>query len=155
MARSYDQACPIARTLDIIGDRWTLLIVRDLLPGARRFNDLLASLPGISPPVLSERLKLLEEQGIVARSFYSEHPPRASYHLTDKGRELRHVLGALAIWGGRHVYEEARLTHTACGHPVRMSYRCPECDTPVRGDAVRLVRQPATEPAGVEPNAEP
>src|SRR5919206_136854 len=88
MPRLYGQACPVARSLDLLGERWTLLIVRDLLRGRRRFQDLIESLPGIAPNVLSDRLKLLEECGIVSRRFYSEHPPRAEYVLTDKGGEL-------------------------------------------------------------------
>lgn len=95
--------CPVARTLEIIGERWTILILRDLLrAGPRKFQDFERSLSGISPNTLSARLKTLEEDGIVARRFYEEHPPRAEYLLTNKGRALRPVLGALRDWGRRH-----------------------------------------------------
>jgi DNA-binding HxlR family transcriptional regulator len=133
----------VAKSLEVIGDRWTLLVVRDLLPGARRFQDLLASLPGIAPNILSTRLKLMEEHGLIERSFYSDHPPRAQYALTDKGRELGMVLGALAAWGGRHVYPQARLVHAGCGHAVSMSYYCPDCRERVRGSDVTVQRRPA------------
>lgn len=95
--------CPVGRTLDIIGDRWTILILRDLiLDGPRRFHDLQNSLSRISPNTLSARLKALEEHGIVERRFYADHPPRAAYALTAKGNELRPVLRALRIWGEKH-----------------------------------------------------
>ena len=93
----------MARTLEIIGERWTILILRDLLrDGPRRFNDFEQSLPGISPNTLSGRLKTLEEASIVARRLYQEHPPRAEYFLTEKGRELGPVLKALGNWGEKH-----------------------------------------------------
>src|SRR5437764_14321460 len=96
----YDMRCPIARTLDIIGERWTILILRDLfLDGPRKFQDFEQSLSGISPTTLSARLKGLEEQRIVARRFYADHPPRAEYHLTDKGRTLGPLLKMLLEWG--------------------------------------------------------
>jgi len=95
--------CPIARSLAVIGDRWTILILRDLVRfGPRKFQDLQHSLSGISPNTLSLRLKRLEEAGVVERRFYEQHPPRAEYVLTDVGRELRPVLKALFEWGERH-----------------------------------------------------
>ena len=97
------QHCPVAQALEIVGDRWTLLILRDLLlDGPRRFQDLQRSLTRISPNTLSDRLKTLEENGIVERRFYETHPPRAEYALTGKGTELRPVLRALRIWGEKH-----------------------------------------------------
>ena len=103
MAANYDLRCPVARTIDIIGERWTILILRDLLlDGPRRFQDFEHSLAGISPNTLSARLKRLEEYGIVERRFYEQHPPRAEYVLTEKGNELRPVLRALLEWGKRH-----------------------------------------------------
>ena len=103
MAANYDMRCPVARTLDIIGERWTILILRDLLlDGPRRFQDFEQSLAGISPNTLSARLKRLEESGIVERHFYEQHPPRAEYVLTPKGRALGPVLKALLDWGRTH-----------------------------------------------------
>jgi len=140
MPKKYGQPCPVAKTLELIGDRWTLLIVRDLLPGTRRFQDLLESLPGIAPNMLSDRLKLMEEHGLITRRFYSEHPPRAEYELSPKGKELGIIVGALAAWGSRHVYRRARLVHSSCGHPVRLGYYCSDCGERVRGGAVQLER---------------
>ena len=139
MPKHYDQACPVAKALELVGDRWTLLIVRDLLhEETRRFQDFQQSLKGIAPAILSDRLKLMEEHGLVTRHFYSDHPPRAEYILTDKGKELGLVIGALATWGSRHVYPDAALVHVDCGHPVRVGYYCPHCDDRVRGTSVKL-----------------
>jgi DNA-binding HxlR family transcriptional regulator len=143
MPKRYDQPCPVAKTLELVGDRWTLLAVRDLLPGTKRFQDLLASLPGIAPNILSARLKLMEDNGLVTRRFYSDHPPRAEYALTDKGRELGTIVGALAAWGTRHVYKRAKLVHAECGHPVKLGYYCPDCGERVRGAEVALRRSRA------------
>src|SRR5574341_1818109 len=117
MPKRYNQSCPVAKTLEVIGDRWTLLVVRDLLSGTKRFQDLLVTLPGIAPNILSARLKLMEEHGLVQRRFYSDHPPRAEYALTDRGRELGTVVGALAAWGGRHGHRRTKRVHDGCGHP--------------------------------------
>ena len=104
MAKSYGQkSCPVARTLDLIGERWTLLILRDLfLKGPRRFQDFQESLDGLAPGILSARLKDLEGSGVVTRRIYSEHPPRLEYQLTEKGRTLGPVLKALKQWGEQH-----------------------------------------------------
>ena len=108
LSAPYDMRCPIARTLDIIGERWTILILRDLVVGgARKFQDFERSLAGISPNTLSARLKRLEDAGIVERRFYEQHPPRAEYVLTDKGRSLGPVLKALLEWGSKHTHFEA------------------------------------------------
>jgi DNA-binding HxlR family transcriptional regulator len=138
MPRQYGQACPVAKSLEILGERWTLLIVRDLLRGAARFQDLQTSLDGIAPNLLSERLKAMEEHGLITRQLYSERPPRAEYHLSDKGHELGVVVGALAQWGNRHLHREHRLVNEECGHPVKLLYYCPTCDAPVRGTGVRM-----------------
>jgi DNA-binding HxlR family transcriptional regulator len=100
MSRPFDLRCPVARSLDVIGERWTMLILRDLLlDGPRRFQDFQRAFPSISPNTLSARLKTLEEARVVERRFYDQHPPRAAYVLTEKGRALRPVLKALKDWG--------------------------------------------------------
>jgi DNA-binding HxlR family transcriptional regulator len=137
MPKQYDQACPVAKALEVVGDRWTLLMVRDLLGGARRFQDFQTSLTGIAPTVLSDRLKLMEAHGLITRHFYSDHPPRAEYTLTDTGKELGVVVGALAFWGSRHVYPETALVHTDCGQPVQIGYYCAHCKDRVRGVSVQ------------------
>ena len=101
--RTYEgQDCPIARALEIVGERWTLLIVRDVLVGPCRFDQLQASL-GIARNVLANRLDRLVEEGILERVPYSKRPPRHEYRLTDKGRELEPALSALRQWGVQFV----------------------------------------------------
>jgi len=103
MKKSYALECPIARTLDVIGERWTALILRDLLLNkSRRFQDFQDSLTRIAPNTLSDRLKALELNGIIERNHYSDHPPRFEYVLTEKGRSLGPVIKALRDWGTRH-----------------------------------------------------
>src|SRR2546430_11186849 len=86
--KRYGQACPVAKSLELVGDRWTLLLVRDMLRGPRRFQDFQQSLPGIPPNILSDRLKLMETHALVTRRVYSHPPPRAGDALAHKGREL-------------------------------------------------------------------
>jgi DNA-binding HxlR family transcriptional regulator len=106
LKREYEnQVCSIARTLEIVGDRWTLLIVRDIFLGKRRFDELLESL-GVASNVLTDRLNRLVDEGILERVAYSERPPRYEYRLTKKGTELRVPLLALMEWGDRHVSEK-------------------------------------------------
>jgi DNA-binding HxlR family transcriptional regulator len=101
--KSFDLTCPVARTLDLIGERWTILILRDLLTkGPQRFQALQDSLGGAAPNTLSARLKTLEKQGLVEGKLYSEHPPRLEYHLTDRGRSLGPIVAALRDWGRRN-----------------------------------------------------
>ncbi|MBV8083637.1 MAG: transcriptional regulator [Chloroflexi bacterium] len=104
--RGYQQYCPIARTLDLLGDRWTLLVVRELLRGKRRFRDIEAGLPGIPPNLLSDRLKALEQAHIVTRESFRELPPRVEYSLTERGRSLEPVLESIAGWGMEHLMDE-------------------------------------------------
>jgi DNA-binding HxlR family transcriptional regulator len=144
MPKRYGQACPVAKSLEVVGDRWTLLLVRDMLSGPRRFQDFQQTLPGIPPNILSDRLKLMDEHGLVTRRFYSEHPPRADYALTDRGRELGIVVGALAAWGSRHVHRQTALVHAECGHPVEVKYFCRQCAGRVRGTTVELRRRRAS-----------
>jgi DNA-binding HxlR family transcriptional regulator len=101
--RSYEQYCGLARALDLVGERWTLLIVRDLSMGPQRYTDLLAGLPGIGSGLLAERLKQLEAEGLARRA---KLPPPAAvpvYELTDEGEELASSLAPLALWGARRL----------------------------------------------------
>jgi DNA-binding HxlR family transcriptional regulator len=96
--------CPIACTLDLIGDRWTLLIIRDMMFfDKKRFDEFLDSAEGISTNILSSRLKSLEASGLVEKKPYSNHPRRMNYHLTERGESLRPVLKMMAKWGLKHL----------------------------------------------------
>ena len=100
MTSGCDQNCPIAQALDIVGEKWALLVLRDLFrKGPLRFQDLAAGLGGVAPNTLSARLKTLEKQGVIDTRLYEQHPPRFEYFLTDKGLALGPVLKALYKWG--------------------------------------------------------
>src|ERR1700758_1935687 len=99
--------CPVARTADIISGKWTLLIIRDLASGVKRFNQLERSLQGISPKTLSERLRSLEEEGIILRQTFAEVPPRVDYSLTEKGRDLVDMISCMRCYGNRWLCDAA------------------------------------------------
>ena len=129
--------CPVARALDVIGEWWTLLIVRDALLGARRFEDFKAT--GIADNILSARLKKLVDEGIFKRQPYQEHPERNEYVLTEKGRGLALVVAALRSWGQewtRGSDQSLRLAHRACGHEVSIAAFCEACGHPLTRDEV-------------------
>lgn len=106
--------CAVAGTLDIVGDRWTLLIVRDLLfAGEMRYGDFLGAPEKIPTNTLADRLRKLEQAGLVQRELYRERPPRAVYRLTDSGRSLGGVLDAMATWGVAHLPGTRRLGRPA------------------------------------------
>lgn len=98
--RTYGQYCGLAAALDVVGQRWALLVVRDLVPGPRRFTDLFAGLPGISTDLLADRLRSLEAAGAVRKREIKNPVPAKLYELTDRGFELAKVAGELARWGG-------------------------------------------------------
>lgn len=102
----YGQYCPIAQAVEILGDRWTLLIVRDLLTGTRHFNDLERGLPGISRGLLAERLRRLEKMGIVEKVERPDRRRSTAYYLTEAGQELQDVINSLLMWGARWAFGE-------------------------------------------------
>src|SRR3712207_4106956 len=107
MAKHHDQFCALARALDIAGDRWSLLVVRELAPGPRRFTDLLDGLPGVSRNLLTERLRALEGAGIISRREIPPPAARQVYELTDDGRDLAVAIAPLIAWGARRLGERA------------------------------------------------
>ena len=132
--------CSVARTLDVIGEWWTMLIVRDAFRGVTRFEDFHRNL-GIARTVLSTRLDRLVEHGIFTRRQYSDHPPRSEYLLTDKGRDLFPVLVTLTQWGDRWAADDdgppLRLVHEPCEHATSPRLVCEHCGGDVNPDTVR------------------
>jgi DNA-binding HxlR family transcriptional regulator len=127
------------RALDRVGDRWMLLIVDALLPGARRFNELVDDVGGIAPNILSERLRRLVTEGIVVARPYSRRPVRHSYELTATGRELAGVLRLLASWAaGASPSADEPLRHPECGTPMEARWYCPTCARVVSDDETDL-----------------
>jgi len=143
---TYPDECPVAATLDAVGDRWTLLVVRDLLRGIRRYADLQRSLAPIAPNLLADRLRRLEDLRLVERVVYSQRPLRAEYHLTERGRALSPVIITLGRFGidqlGRPE-PDYLAAHVGCGGRVPpTAWRCLECGEDVRAGDLEL-RPPA------------
>ncbi|HSZ40044.1 MAG TPA: helix-turn-helix domain-containing protein [Trebonia sp.] len=132
--------CSVAATLDIIGERWSLLAVREIGYGVHRFSQI-AAYTGASRDMLADRLRKLEHAGIVERHPYSEHPPRYEYHLTEAGRELFPVMLALRQWGDKWATDSpaVALRHS-CGHRLEVDRTCRHCGEPVTRDSVETVR---------------
>ncbi|WBB80686.1 helix-turn-helix domain-containing protein [Micromonospora sp. WMMD882] len=155
-------ACSIARALDVVGERWSLLIVRDALLGVTRFDGFLRSL-GISRNILADRLNTLVTAGVLDRVPYHDRPVRHEYRLTDRGHELTPVVLALMQWGDRHLAGPGgppRLAeHESCGGPVRAVVSCVDCGRPLEDDEVttrfspRFLTHQRQRPA--EPGADP
>src|SRR4051794_2245355 len=101
MAKKYDQYCPMAHALDLVGERWSLLVVRELMYGPKRYTDLADHLPGIGTNILAARLRDLEAAGIVRKRVLPPPAPAKVYELTEYGHDLRQVMRELAIWGAR------------------------------------------------------
>ncbi|SCL23443.1 DNA-binding transcriptional regulator, HxlR family [Micromonospora pallida] len=153
------QACSLARALDIVGDRWTLLIVRDALLGVTRFDGFLRNL-GIARNILTDRLNTLVGTGVLDRTPYQDRPVRHEYHLTDRGRELLPVVLAVTQWGERHLADPAdpsRLVeHRECGGSARATVICTDCGRPLAPTEVSsrpsprplAARPPEQRPAG-------
>lgn len=124
------QHCSVARALSEIGDRWTLLIIRDLIMGARRFDEFVER-SGAARNIVADRLVKLNEAGITESRIYQEKPDRHEYRLTEKGRDLYPILLALTKWGDKwHIDDDqvpVGLTHTSCGHQIHVQPICPEC----------------------------
>lgn len=133
--RDYDtQVCSIARSLEVVGERWSLLIVRDVGLGIRRFDDIRRKL-GIPRGVLTARLKYLTDEGVLERKQYLDHPPRYEYHLTAKGQRLWPTLVQLMMWGNEYYPEPSGppliIEHTGCGGHPDSHVLCDRCGTPL------------------------
>jgi DNA-binding HxlR family transcriptional regulator len=127
--------CPIARSLDVVGEWWTLLIVRDALLGTRRFDDFKQT--GIADNILAARLRMLTDEGILERRQYQTRPDRYEYLLTEKGAALAPVVAALRSWGLAWTAGEdrsPRLVHTTCGHEASAGLHCEHCGRPFTVD---------------------
>jgi DNA-binding HxlR family transcriptional regulator len=129
LGREYDQVCSIARTLEVLGERWTLLIIRDVFSRRRRFDQIQENL-GIARNVLSARLDWLVAEGILEKRPYQENPPRYEYFLTEKGLELWPVMIAMLHWGDRHLSDGGPpllVRHKGCGGLVDERGICEGC----------------------------
>ncbi len=126
--------------VDRVGDRWSLLLVDALLSGPRRFGELREALPSIAPNVLAQRLRRLEDKGVVEARVYSERPVRRVYELTGDGRQLAGPIRLLADWGARAAPGAEAIQHSACGTPLEAHWYCPTCDRSVDDDEAPQLR---------------
>jgi len=130
LPRTYDnQECSLARTLEVIGDRWTLLVIRDAFLGVHRFEDLQKDL-GVARNVLTDRLNRLVEEGILRRRRYQERPERYEYRLTRKGVDLWPIIMTTMKWGDRYLYAEGKprlILHKGCGGEIDERLHCSSC----------------------------
>jgi DNA-binding HxlR family transcriptional regulator len=145
LPRTYDnQVCSVARALEAIGDRWTMLVIRDAFRGVNRFEDFQQRL-GIARNVLADRLSRLVEDGILAKHAYQERPERFEYRLTEKGLDLFPVLMSLMKWGDRHAPDEAGpplvVLHRGCGGEIDARLRCERC-----GESITALNAEARQP---------
>jgi DNA-binding HxlR family transcriptional regulator len=139
-----DMTCSVAQCLDIVGEWWSLLIVRDAFLGVTRFDDFQARL-GISRNILTQRLNHLVDRGVFKRVAYSEHPPRSEYRLTRKGVDLWYVITAMRQWGDQWAAPGGaplETRHTACGHIVTAVPVCSHCGEPLDARSVTAVPGP-------------
>src|SRR3954452_4382077 len=139
--------CPIARSLERVGEWWSILVLRDALHGLRRFDEFQKSL-GIAPNMLTRRLNGLVEAGLLERRLYSEHPPRHEYVPTARGRDFRPVLVALLAWGNKHFAPEGasvQLVNRRTGAPVDPVLVDPATGRPVISDEYAFVAGPAAD----------
>ncbi len=142
--------CSIARALEIIGDRWTILILRDAFRGIRRFDEFRRDLD-IARPVLADRLRKLVDHGILQKVRYQDHPPRDEYRLTPMGRELSPALVALMRWGDTYLNDGAPptvLIHDACGAALEQGFWCPQCRRTFSPRQIASRPGPGTSPDG-------
>jgi DNA-binding HxlR family transcriptional regulator len=133
LPRDYALNCSIARTLEILGDRWTALVIRNALVGITRFDDFQSGL-GVARNVLADRLARLTEEGILERRQYQERPVRYEYVITDKGRDLWPVLAAMVTWGDRYYAPNGPprvLIHEGCGGELVQHLTCASCGADV------------------------
>jgi DNA-binding HxlR family transcriptional regulator len=147
--------CSIAQCLEVVGEWWSLLILRDVFLGIRRFDDIQARL-GISRNVLNQRLSRLVDLGVLERVPYQDHPPRYEYRLTDKGRDLRLVITAMRQWGDKWAAPDGppvEIVHTACDHVSQAVPTCSHCGDPLDARAVRAIPGPGSRDA--DPTAPP
>jgi DNA-binding HxlR family transcriptional regulator len=131
--------CSIAGTLEIIGDRWTILILRDAFRGVRRFDEIQQDL-GIARNVLTDRLNKLVDHGVLEKRQYQDRPARYEYRLTPKGVDLSPALVALMRWGDKHLAGDdgpTVLVHDECGKPLDQTFICWDCDTTVQPTEIR------------------
>lgn len=126
---TYNLECNLAQTLNILGDRWTMLVLHKISKNKNTFKELQEALDSISTNILSDRIKLLEKNELIYAELYNEHPPRYEYILTEKGKDFNHVFNSMILWANKYLDDCNRtVCHKECGNEVEVKYYCKNCD---------------------------
>lgn len=129
MKTTYDLQCNLAQTLNLLGDRWTMLVLHRISKNKNTFKELQEVLETIPTNILSNRLKLLERSGLIYSELYNEHPPRYRYIVTEKGKDFNHVFNTMILWSNKYLDNCGRtVCHKECGNQVEVKYYCKNCD---------------------------
>lgn len=129
MKLNYNLQCNLAHTLNIVGDKWTLLVLHRVFKGINTYKDLSDALSPIPTNVLSGRLKTLEENGLITGELYSKHPPRYKYVLTEKGEDFKDVFYSMILWANKYLDNcNKTVLHASCDEEVEIKYYCKKCD---------------------------
>lgn len=136
----YNLPCNIAQTLNIIGDRWSLLILYQLFIGHDTYKEIQDSLDGIPTNLLSERLKTMESDELITRNLYQSHPPRYKYSLTEKGYDLQDVFNSIILWGEKYLNTcYKKLVHKDCNNSIEHKYYCTQCNKSITINEIELM----------------
>lgn len=150
MKQRYEMDCSIAKTLNLIGDRWSMLILWNCICGRQTYKELQDALKGIPTNLLSERLKSLERDGLLQSELYMEHPPRYRYRPTEKGEALRDLFNCMILWAQHYLPECGhRLEHARCGGEIDLHYCCKRCKGEI--SAAELTVDPSAEGPAEKP----
>lgn len=140
MKLQYNLPCNIAQTLNIIGDKWSLLIIHQLFVGNDTYKKIQDNLENIPTNLLSERLKSLEIDGILKKHIYQSHPPRYQYSLTEKGYDLEDVFNSIILWGEKYLNTcYKKLVHSKCNCSITQKYYCHKCNTYVDSSDLNVI----------------
>jgi DNA-binding HxlR family transcriptional regulator len=139
MKTQYNIPCSLAQALNVIGDKWTLLILHEIMLGNNTYKQLQDRLEGIPTNLLSERLKCLEQNKLLKCELYQAHPPRYQYLLTDSSMDLSDVFNSLLMWGDKNLEKcHKQLKHKACDHKIVHQYYCPHCNKVIEKEDIKV-----------------
>lgn len=140
MKKSYELDCNLAQVLNIFGDKWTMLILHRIIRGKNTFKEIEENLESIPSNILSNRLKLLEERGLIYQELYNQHPPRYKYLPTESGLDFNSVFNSMIIWASNNLDKCSKdIGHKTCNGRVELGYYCKQCDKHIRQEDLLLI----------------
>lgn len=142
MKNGYELECNIAQTLNLIGDKWSLLILHEILLGHGTYKEIQEKLEGIPTNLLATRLKELEQNKLIQVEQYSEHPPRYRYLVTESGEDLKDIFYSIILWGEKHLGTKCykKLAHKKCKQTIQLQYYCPNCKEKVSEEEIETIK---------------